>query len=419
MLGIMKRFYLVLVTLFFATAVFAVQPLRKPFIQLKVDGKPYKNGEILTVSPGQKMKLEVNMEGGRRDFCKFPDTYADIAGTAQILSRGKDGLVYQLDGAKSEWKLLNESVRFTSDEFAKADPQSGYHFTEVTISSAKFSQTFLKVAIHATWQFEGDGETVHEENVADGTVYFKAAGASDVWFLTPNVMASGIKDNRVEEKLVAVQAACDSVEHHFYDLDFPAVQQAVRNLQAEIGAVKLAIDEVKKGNASYQTKIAFIGLPSDKPFANINALSTIKNDWLLLETSVPEIKDKLAQLPAQPTKESNNELVALIAEYADWLRKLPENTFEMLSLYIPDIHIENIKIPANIQLIAEEKTVGNYPQTIDDFTAFLDQRIENVPLEVQKINSAQTRLQAVRLFDGMLRSYFSSINWAEWRNTRE
>lgn len=415
----MKRVCLVLVTLILATVVFGAQPLRKPFIQLKVDGKPYKNGEILTVNPGQKLKLEVTMEGGRRDFCKFPDTYADIAGTAQILSRGKDGLVYQLNGAKSEWKLLNENVRFTSDEFAKADPQSGQHSTEITISPDKFSQTFLKVAIHATWQFDGNGETVHEENVAESTVYFKVAGASDVWFLTPNVMASGIKDERVEEKLVLVQAACDSIEHHFYDLNFPAVQQSVRNLQAEIGAVKSAIDEIKKGNAAYQTKIAFVGLPSDKPFSHINVLSTIKSNWVSLETSIPGLKEKLTQLPVQPTKESKDELVALIAQYVDWQYKLPENTFELLSLYIPDIHIENIRIPGNIHFIAEENTVTNYPQTLSDFNAFLDQRTENVSLEVQKISSTHSRLQAVRLFDGMLRGYFSSINWAEWRNTRE
>ena len=43
---------------------------------------------FLTVTRGQKLNLEVEMEGGRRDYCKFPDAYADITGIAQILSRG-------------------------------------------------------------------------------------------------------------------------------------------------------------------------------------------------------------------------------------------------------------------------------------------------------------------------------------------
>ena len=52
------------------------------------------------------------MEGGRRDFCKFPDAYADITGTAQILSRGDNGLTYMLNDKKAEWKLLSENVSF-------------------------------------------------------------------------------------------------------------------------------------------------------------------------------------------------------------------------------------------------------------------------------------------------------------------
>jgi hypothetical protein len=42
-----------------------------------------------------------------------------------------------------------------------------------------------------------------------------------------------------------------------------------------------------------------------------------------------------------------------------------------------------------------------------------------VTVESQEINSANTRIQAIRLFDGMLRSFFASINWAEWESTRK
>jgi len=51
--------------------------------------------------------------------------------------------------------------------------------------------------------------------------------------------------------------------------------------------------------------------------------------------------------------------------------------------------------------------------------AFLNSRIENIELEIQQITQIKSRLQAVKLFDGMLRSYFSSINWIEWENSRE
>ena len=94
---------------------YSAQPLRKPFIQVKVDGKTSKIGDVLSVKPGQKLLVDVEMEGGRRDYCKFPDIYADITGTAQILSRGKDGITYQVDEKKSEWKLIKEEIRFSAD----------------------------------------------------------------------------------------------------------------------------------------------------------------------------------------------------------------------------------------------------------------------------------------------------------------
>jgi len=415
----MKRFFLVLFTLLFVGFTFAVQPARKPFIQLTVDGKPIKTGEILTVVPGQKFTVGAEMEGGRRDFCKFPDIYADIAGTAQILSRGKDGLIYQLDGVKSEWKLLDENVLFTGDNLVKVIPGAKKSIAEITLSNTQFSQSFLKVNINAKWQFSQNDKTNHEENSAEAIVYFKVSGTSDEWFSTRNVKASGVKNEQVQEKLNAVQAKCDSIENNIYKLKFPAVQQSIKSLQSDVSEVKLAIDEVKKSNPAYQSKVVFVGLPTDNTFNNLSTFALIKTNWGSHETLVQGLKEQVGKLPAQATKESKDELVNLIGNYVDWQYKLPENTFKILSQYIPDFNPDDIQMPGNIHFIAEEKTITNYSKTFSDFNAFLDKRIELIPMEIQKINATQTKLQAVRLFDGMLRSYFSSIGWAEWKNTRE
>ncbi|MBV5313008.1 MAG: hypothetical protein JZU47_06910 [Prolixibacteraceae bacterium] len=415
----MKRFFLVLLTLLFIGFTFAVQPARKPFIQLTVDGKPIKSGEVLTVVTGQKLTVGAEMEGGRRDFCKFPDIYADIAGTAQILSRGKDGLIYQLSGVKSEWKLLDEIVLFTGDKFVKVIPGAKKSIAEITLSDTPFSQSFLKVNINAKWQFSQSDKTNQEENIAEAIVYFKVSGTSDEWFSTRNVKASGVKNEQVQEKLNAVQAKCDSIESSIYKLKFPAVQQSIKSLQTDVSEVKLAIEEVKKSNTAYLTKIVFIGLPTDNTINNLSTFAMIKTNWGSLETLVQSLKELAGKLPAQATKESKDELVKLIGNYVDWQYKLPENTFKILSQYIPDFNPGDIQIPGNIHFIAEEKTITNYSKTFSDFNAFLDKRIELIPMEIQKINATQTKLQAVRLFDGMLRSYFSSIGWAEWKNTRE
>lgn len=414
----MKNIFLILLMVFMIGTGYAIHPARKPFIQIKIDGKSYKNGDILTVTPGQKLIIGVELEGGRRDYCNFPETYADITSTAQILSRGKDGLIYLLNGAKAEWKLLNEDTRFSADEFVQVKAADNQSIAEFTITNAKFSQSFVKFTTKATWQFSQNTQTTQEENLAEGTIYFQVAGASDFWFSSQNIQASGIKNNLVQEKLNSIQAECDSTQNNIYKLNFSAVQQSIRHLQDIINSLKLTIDEVIASNPSYQVKVTFIGLPTDHPFKDIKELSVIKNKWDLLEVLVNSLKQELVKLPAQTGKENKDKLINIVTQYSDWQYKLSQNTFTLLSRYIPEINIENIKIPAKIHLIAEQKAVSDYSQTINDLQTFLDARIVQVSDELQKINSIHTRIQVVRLFDGMLRSYFSSISWAEWKSTR-
>lgn len=414
----MKRFFLFVVMVFMVGAVCAIQPVRKPFLQIKIDGKTNKSGDILTVSPGQKLMIGVELEGGRRDFCKFPETYASIAGTAQILSRGENGITYQLDGSKAEWKVLNEEIRFIPDEFVRINSQSK-QTAEIMISTTKFSQSFVKIIYKITWQFSQNGNTSQEENLAEGMVYFKVGGSSDAWFSSPNIQASGIKNDLVQEKLKLVQSACDSIEKNFYRLNFTAVQQAIRNLQNEVNILHSTIDEVKASNPSYQTKILFIGLPSDHPYSDIKILSTVMSSWISLEALVSEMKLQVEKLPEKPGPESKDEVVSIISLYLDWQSKLPESTIQLLPLYIPDFVMNDIMLPEKIKFVAEKKSIENYSQTVSDLNAFIDQRIDQISSEIQKINAIHTRLQAIRLFDGMLQGYFSSISWAQWKNTKE
>jgi len=415
----MKTFFLILVMVIMVGTVTAVQPARKPLIKIKIDGILLKPGDILTVTQGQKLKLDVELEGGRRDFCKFPDTYSDIAGTAQIISRGENGLTYELNGKKAEWKLINENVQFTTDNFIKVITSGNQHTAELVVSNEKFSQSFVKATIKAIWQFSSNDTTRQEENVAVVSVFLKIAGASDEWFLSQNIKASGIKNDLVQEKLIVVQSACDSIEKNLNQLKFSTVQQAIRNLQSTATDLKSTIDEIKVSNPSYQIKILFTGLPSDHPYGDISLLSSIKTSWSTLESFLNELNQELGKLPEQPTDESKNELVKLIGSYSDWQSKLPEKTFEHLTQFITNIDVDSIKTPEKLELIAKDKIVTDYALTLNDFKSFINQRLRKVSDETQGINSASTRIQAVRLFDGMLRSYFASIEWAEWVSTRE
>jgi hypothetical protein len=414
----MKNTFLILVMVFMVGMCSAVQPPRKPFIQIKIDDKSYKNGDILTVTPGQKMLIAVEMEGGRRDYCKFPETYSDITGTAQILSRSKDGLVYQIKDKKAEWKLLSEDAKFTTDEYIRVNAVENKPSAELTVTSEVFSQSYLKIVLKTSWQFSQNEQTSQEDNLAESTIYFKTAGSSDVWFRSENIQASGIKNEQVLDKLNAAKAECDSIENNIYKLKFSAVQLSIRDLQSAVNTLKSTIDEVIAGNPSYKVKVSFIGVPTDDPFKDIEALSVIKNKWDSLSVLVTTLKQELVKFASKPKQENKDELIKIITTYNSWQNKLSENTFTILSRYLPEVNIENVKMPDKFILIAGDKAVPDYSTTLTDFHTFIDTRSIQVPDELQNINSVRTRIQAVRLYDGMLRSYFSSINWAEWKSTR-
>lgn len=415
----MKTFFLILVVVFMEGTLFAVQPVRKPFVVIKIDGASVKTGDVLTITNGQKLKMDVDLEGGRKDFCKFPETYSDLAGTAKILSKGDNGITYELNGKKAEWKLLNNNISFSGDENIQIQSTTNRSAAELTISNSKFIQTYLKIVIKANWMFSQEGINMHEENVAEGVVYFTTTKSDNVWFLKSNVKAVGSKDKALEEKLYLVQDACDSIEHNMYHLNFQMVQQNIRKLQTSIGELKTTIDSIKSNNPSSKIDITFVGLPSDHPFNDIKHFALIKNSWSTLEPLLKEQKQTIGLLSNEPNNENKKELINNITVYSDWFSKLPVQTSELLNKYAPDIHVDSITVPQQITRFQKDQSNQEYQNVLNGYKIFLDNRISKTTDESQKINNINNRMQAIRLFDGMLRSYFNSISWAEWINTRE
>lgn len=415
----MKTLYFFLVLVFAYSTLSAVQTMRKPFLRVKIDGKQVKVGELLTVTHGQKLKIEVEMEGGRRDFCKFPDEYADISGNAQILSRGDKGIVYEIEGKKAEWKLTSENVQFSGDKYITVDPIANQLCANLLVSKEKFAQSFIKASVKSTWQFKTGENVTQEEYSAEATVYFKVAGESDVWYLSKFIKANGIKNEVILEKLVQFQVLCDSIERNLYQLKFPLAQQNIRNLQVISGEIKNSIDEIKATNSTAKINVVISGLPSDEPYLDINTFTVIKNKWLPVDSLLTDIKQGLDRLPEQGNAESQNILAKLIKKYLDWQAKLPEKTVEHLEQYAPKIQANNIILPELLEKYAKSGVANDYANAKKQYQTFIQMRIQMAPDELQEITSVSSRIQAVRLFDGMLRSFFASIEWADWVNTRK
>ena len=419
----MKRilFSCLLLAAIFSQA-FSVQPLRDPSILLFVDGELMLDHAKIDVNRGDRFNLLAQIEGGRADFVKFPDSYADLGSEAKIISRGNNKLEYSVNGKEYRWELVNENIEFESDDEIKLElnqKMSNKHVAEVTIPALKIDQTYIKVKITSTWRFTDGNTTKDEVSKAEAVLHLNILGSENQWFATENVKASGRKNPVLEEKLQAIQNSYQTIENLLSSFDFTSVQVEIRNLQSSMKELETQIQQFSKEDATNRTDVLFVGLPSDQAISDINDFRKISMDWNELELLANESQAKLVELTYSGDKIKKRELLSLIDPFIKWQETLPVNSESLLETYSSDVDWQNVQIQNFLSYNPQEERINNTEQVVTDFQTFLKSRTQNIPFEKQKINYALTRLHAVKIFDGMLMGLFSSVNFANWENTRK
>ncbi len=401
---------------------FAVQPVRKPYIELSVNGEKLLDEDILEVDRGNLVKITLSFEGGRRDYVEFPDSYADIPNEAQIVSRNENRLVYQIQNEKYEWELLDQSFEIETDEKIKIrnkKTQGNEHQLWINIPSRKVNDPYIKFSVKASWQYTEGTLIMQEEDVAEAILHLKIKGKTDEWFVSPNIKVSGNEDGRLEEKFTQIQNSYYNIEEKMIKRDFNSAQVEIRNLKTTIQQTDLLLKQIKNENETFFADITFVGLPSDKPIGDIEKLRELINYWTELNPMLKLHQNNFDKIPIQPTNDNKKDVLTIAQVFDNWFHSLPENGIDLLNTYIPEINWEEkVSIHPYLSFNPEHNRVNNVSLGYEEVDEFLYRRSFDVPMEIQKINIAVNRLQATRLFDGMLRGFISSIKFSSWENTR-
>lgn len=418
----MKRITILsFLVLFFVGKAFSADPVREPFVELFIDGKKIVPGTTIDVQKGDRFVLLGQIKGGLRDQVQFPDTYGDLNPDAQIVSKGYNKLVY-LDGDKvCTWEQVDEKVNFESDNRIKLDINNelvNKHQAEVIIPVAKVVMSYIKVTITTTWEFSDGTNTKQKTNEASALIYLNIQGNNNEWFATPNVKADGVRDEGVEKTLNEIQGSYTKIENLFSSFNFAAIQPEIRQLQESVKKLDAQLHMISVQNPIHHSEIHFIGLPSDRAVSEINNFREISTAWDKLDQLVKQQLDKLHQLEKSGEKIKKRDLLDIIKPFLDWQNDLPSNAESLLLKYAKDINWVDTRINTFLSFNPEEERINNLIQVQEDLHKFLDNRKAYIPFEKQKIGYALTRLQAVRIFDGMLMGYFSSLNFVHWENTR-
>ena len=275
-----------------------------------------------------------------------------------------------------------------------------------------FRSTYLKVNINTIWQFTAGNEQKLERNSSEAFIYLNVAGSTSTWYVSKNIHVQGIKDDGTLQRLNIIQNNFDTIEYHLVHLNYSLAQKDIRDLQLSINSLNTYLQQAKASNPAFNNEIHFVGLPSDRPIADLEVFEKLQSEWTRLNIFISQ------QAPIINETEANyDKIKTAMRKYLDWQYTLPDNWLVVMGIYLPQISTENIMIPSGLQSLVE--TNQNNPSSGDQMKAFFNQRVQNIELETQQISQLKNKLQAVKLFHGMLRSYISSINWAEWENSRD
>lgn len=303
----MRLFNIVFLLLISINSLFAGDPPRKPFVVLKVNGQTYNNGGEITVRPGERIKAEAVLMGGRRDYCSNPQKYANVGKSTVVERSGENEMSFNINGGQftGEWSLTQEEAIFSSAEALKITPVEGQQLKReamIEIPEAGFSKIYLKVQSKTSWHYSrhtpAGKKEKDETNDGTATFYLVLQSEEGVWYSSNNIMAKGLENFTVRNELNEAQKFYGLIEKYLLKKDYNNADVQIQNLKNYIAEAKRAIDEAKQENSEYNCEITFIGLPTDLSMEHLNKIQTLSNKWkeryLISQINAERINSMLA-----------------------------------------------------------------------------------------------------------------------------
>lgn len=432
----MKKIYLTLIIIQFlsSTIGFAADPVRKPFVELSLNGQTVAPGQKAEVRPGEKVKVTAVLRGGKRDYCSMPEKYANMGQTTQIVSKSDDGMFFTIQGGsqfRGEWTLGNETATFSSSGEVVIEPlpQQGVKQIEayVTLPKSGLGQTYLKVKVNTIWKYKRTtpaGTTNTEEvNSGEDTFYLVLSGASGSWYSSQNIVVSGTENFSVRNKLDQVQRFYKEIETALRAKNMNGVQMHIDNLKSSLNSLKTEIERQKSENSSFECKVSLKGSPTDLSMDHLNKIQKMGDLWKtqydISQENVLKINSLLLNKQLNLT---NNIMKSVIKNYIDWASPIPSDATDLISIYNPSQTLGVFVLPMKVlgwnetatedASILKDQVMGI--KMLSELREFYQQRLQKSTEERKIIINIQNSLAPVKAIDNQLKGYLSGLSWLKW-----
>ena len=431
----MKRMLLFVLLCIPLVAVLAGDPPREPFVVLKVNGTEYKEGAEITVRQGERIKVEAVLRGGRRDYCSEPQKYANIGKNTVIESSGENGISFNINNGqfRGKWNLTSEMAKFTSGEKVKIEMittnKNAQREAYIQIPQGDYSKVFLKVQSQTKWHYVRNtpaGQSEQDEtNDGLATFYLVIQQESGSWYSSTNVIAKGIEDFSIRNRLDDIQKFYKLIEDYLKKKDFKNADMQISNLKNSIADIKKLIAEKKQKDAKFECEITFIGLPTDLSMDHLNKINNMSTKWkenfIISQDNAQKINEML--LNTQMTF-SANILRSVFKNYISWGTSIPTGAEDILTIYDPNNIFGPLDIPRKVMdwyTTAESdasilKNQANNIKNLTELREFYLDRTKRFVDERKKLVDLSNELKPVSDKNQALKQYFSGLGWAKWRD---
>ncbi len=412
----------------------AAEPVRKPFVEVTINGKILLPGEKAEVRPGAKVKVTALLRGGKRDYCTMPEKYANVGANTQIVSKGDDGMSFTIQGGnqfRGEWTLANETATMSSSPEVVIEPlsQQGVKQNEayVTLPKTGIGQTFLKIKVNTLWKYQRTtpaGTTQTEEtNTGEDTFYLVLAGASDAWYSSENIVVTGTENISIRNILNQVQNFYKEIELALRTKNMGGVQMHISNLKTSIGSLKSEIDRQKREKSTFECNVILMGSPTDLVMDHFIKLQKMSELWKTQYTISQENSQRINQLLLnKQISLTNNIMKSVIKNYVDWASPIPSDATDLVAIYNPSQTLGGFVLPLKFlswnesaredASILKDQVAGI--QMLAELREFYLERLQKSVSERKIILETQNSLQPVKAIDSQLTSYFSGLGWLKW-----
>lgn len=429
----MKTLSIIFLLLTYFSGILGGDPPREPFVVLKVNGKTYKNGAEITVRPGERVKVEAVLMGGRRDYCSNPQKYANVGKNTVVESSGENGMSFNINSGqfRGKWSLTNEVAIFSSADALKITPIENAQLNReamIEIPKDGFSKIYLKVQSKTNWHYvrhtPAGKKEKDEQNEGTSTFYLVLQMEEGVWYSSNNLMAKGLEDFTVRNEMDEVQKFYKLIEKYLLKKDYKNADIQIQNLKNYVAETKRAIDEAKQENAEYNCDVTFIGLPTDLSMEHLNKVQTMSNKWkgryLISQANVVKINNMLLDYQMGF---SANVLKSVFKNYINWGSGLPTGAENFLTLYDPSNMLGVIDMPRTVMswymdAQSDASILKNQVETIkklSELREFYLNNMSNFVEERKKLQEIINDLKPVKERNDALIGYFNSVSWATWQ----